>query len=127
VELRGQGGSDRYGRTIAHVEVPGGGVAAGPEMVSRGHARVAAQVGNAACAADLLARERAARAAKLGLWDDPGYVVVAAGRGAELLAGRGQLTIAEGKGWSGRESGGTIYMNLCPGWWGGLTGAVTKV
>src|SRR5262245_62287378 len=34
------------------------------------------------------------------------------GRGAELLAERGQFTIAEGNVWSVRERGGTISMNF---------------
>src|SRR5262245_51089737 len=36
------------------------------------------------------------------------------GRGAELLAERGQFTIAEGNVWSVRERGGTISMKFRP-------------
>ena len=58
---------DRYGRLVAHVFVLG----AEPkrwmqaEMLAHGHARVAARVGERACAAALRLRERAARAANL--------------------------------------------------------------
>ena len=125
VELRGQpAAADRYGRVVAHVEAAGTGVAA--DMVSRGYARVAAQVGHAACAADLLSRERAARTAKLGLWGEPYYVVMAAGKGSELLAERGQFTVAEGKVWSVRESGGTIYLNFGRRWSEALTVTILK-
>jgi endonuclease YncB( thermonuclease family) len=124
VELRGPPQTDRYGRVIAHAEVGGTGVAA--EMVARGYARVAAQVGHAGCAADLLSRERAARAAKLGLWGEPYYVVMAAGKGAELLAERGQFTVVEGKVWSVRESGGTIYLNFGRRWSEALTVTILK-
>jgi endonuclease YncB( thermonuclease family) len=124
VELRGQPQTDRYGRVIAHVEVAG--TAAAAEMVARGYARVAAQVGHAGCAADLLSRERAARAAKLGLWGEPYYVVMAAGKGAELLAERGQFTVVEGKVWSVRESGGTIYLNFGRRWSEALTVTILK-
>ena len=47
-------------------------------MEASGHARVAAQIGNSACAAELLSLEHAARTARLGLWRDPYYAVMAA-------------------------------------------------
>jgi len=129
VELRGQpeaAATDRYGWLMAHTEVIGSKAAAGPEMVSRGYARVAAQVGHTACAAELLSRERAARTAKLGLWGEPYYVVMAAGKGSELLAERGQFTVVEGKVWSVRESGGTIYLNFGRRWSEALTVTILK-
>jgi len=113
VELRNERpAQDRYGRTLAYVDVVDEGsvrpVAHG--MLASGHARVAAEVGNTACAAELLSRERAARTAKLGLWSDPYYVVRGAERFEDLLAVRGHFTVVEGKVLSVRESGGTIYM-----------------
>jgi micrococcal nuclease len=129
VELQRQGpAADRYGRVIAHVEIIGSGLAlpVGYEMVSRGHARVASQVGHAGCAAQLLSRERAARAAKLGLWGDPYYVVLSAGKGLELLAERGHFTVVEGKVMSVRESGGTIYLNFGRRWSEALTVTILK-
>jgi hypothetical protein len=95
-------------------------------MLARGYARVAAQVGNAGCAAELLARERAARAAKLGLWDEPYYAILGAGSGAELAAERGRFTVVEGKVLSVRESGGTIYMNFGRRWSEALTVTISK-
>jgi endonuclease YncB( thermonuclease family) len=133
VEFRRQSSAtDRYGRVIAHViaqvQVAGGAIArpVALEMVSRGHARVAAQVGDAACAAELLSQERAARAAKLGLWADPYYVVMAAGKGSELLAERGHFTVVEGRVVSVRESGGTIYLNFGRRWSEALTVTILK-
>jgi hypothetical protein len=95
-------------------------------MIGSGHARVAADVGNTACAAELLSRERVARAAKLGLWGDPGYVVRGAERYQDLLAERGHFTVVEGKVLSVRESGGTIYMNFGRRWSQALTVTISK-
>jgi len=117
---------DRYGRTLAYVELAGSGRAVIYEILASGYALVAAYVGNAACAAELLSRERAARSAKLGLWADPGYVVLAAGNGAELLAERGRFTVVEGKVFSVRESGGTIYLNFGRRWSEALTVTISK-
>ena len=81
-------------------------------MLAAGYARVAAQLGDRACAGELLVHERAARDAKLGLWGEPYYSVVQADSGTLLLDGRGRFTLAEGKVLSVRESGGTIYINF---------------
>ena len=96
------------------------------EMLAQGYARVGAQVGDPACAAELLSRERVARAAKLGLWADPYYVIVGAESGAELLAERGRFTVVEGKVLSVRESGGTIYVNFGRRWSEALTVTILK-
>src|SRR5262245_48586665 len=60
--------TDRYGRVVAYVFGTGQERAAQQVMLARGHARMAARIGDAACAAELLAAERTARAARLGLW-----------------------------------------------------------
>jgi endonuclease YncB( thermonuclease family) len=120
--------TDRYGRTLAHVYFTRDGIerSAGQEMLAQGYARVSTRVGNSACAAELLSRERAARSAKLGLWANPYYGIVEAGSGAALLAGRGRFTVAEGKVLSVRESGGTIYMNFGRRWSEALTVTILK-
>jgi micrococcal nuclease len=119
---------DRYGRTLAHVHVAneGRGRSVAHEMLALGYARVAALVGDRACAAEFLARERAARQAKLGLWGEPYYAIVGAESGAALLAERGHFTVVEGKVLSVRESGGTIYMNFGRRWSEALTVTVPK-
>jgi hypothetical protein len=96
------------------------------ELLASGHARVSAHVGDTACAAELLARERPAREAKLGLWGEQDYGIRPAENGAELLAGRGQFTVAEGKVWSVRERGGTIYVNFGRRWRDALTVTIPK-
>lgn len=129
VELRQNGaGADRYGRTLALVYAirDGARQSVAHEMLARGFARVSAHVGDRACADELLAQERAARRAKLGLWSEPYYVIVAADSGAELAAERGRFTVAEGKVLSVRDSTGTIYMNFGRRWTQALTVTISK-
>jgi endonuclease YncB( thermonuclease family) len=129
VDLRGRGTNaiDRYGRIMTYVHVAGReGPSAAHEMLARGYARVGTRVGNRACAAELLALERAARNAKLGLWGEQYYAIAGADSGATLLARRGRFTVVEGKVLSVRESGGTIYMNFGRRWSQALTVTILK-
>jgi len=137
VALR-QSGVDRYGRLLAQIFVTSDNGIAGDvighnarqsvahELLEQGFARVAADVGDRACAAELLGRERRARDAKLGLWSEPYYAIAGAEDGAELNAERGHFTVVEGKVLSVRESGGTIYMNFARRWSEGLTVTILK-
>jgi endonuclease YncB( thermonuclease family) len=130
--------NDRYGRTVAHVYVTSGspigaapvtrgaGPSAAHAMLAAGLARVAAQVDDAACAADLLSQERVARRSKLGLWADPLYAVADARSLAELDARRGHFALAEGKVVSVRTSGGTVYLNFGRRWSQALTVTISK-
>jgi micrococcal nuclease len=129
VELRQPGREiDRYGRIVAQVYLTGeeDGEAAAHALLARGYARVGAHAGNRACATELLAREHVARAARLGLWADPYYAIVGAESGAELLAERGRFSVAEGKVFSVRESGGTVYVNFGRRWSEALTVTISK-
>jgi endonuclease YncB( thermonuclease family) len=120
--------SDRYGRTLAYAEVNAGDTPRGvaQAMLAGGHARVSAPIETMACAAEILAHERAARAGKLGLWADPYYVILGAESGDELLARQGHFSVVEGKVLSVRESGGTIYMNFGRRWSQALTVTILK-
>jgi endonuclease YncB( thermonuclease family) len=118
--------TDRYGRTIAFVTRVGEAETVAGELLALGHARVAAQVGDVGCAAELWSRERVARTAKLGLWGEPYYEVIEARNGSRLLAARGHFTLAEGKVLSVRESGGTIYLNFGRRWSQALTVTIWK-
>jgi len=119
---------DRYGRTIAYVDVLADGLlhpVAGA-MVQSGFAQVGTQVDTLPCAAELLSQERAARASKLGLWADPYYVLFEAENGTALLEHQGQFAIVEGKVSSVRTSGGTIYINFGRRWSETLTVTIQK-
>jgi endonuclease YncB( thermonuclease family) len=106
--------TDRYGRTVALLTAEG----APPEqsvqiaLLEQGFARVSAQIGDFACAAKLLAAERRARTAGVGVWADQDYVMRRAEDPAGILAIRGHFAVVEGKVLSVRESGGTIYVNF---------------
>jgi endonuclease YncB( thermonuclease family) len=129
VELRQNGAAvDRYGRGLALVYVVRDGArqSVAHEMLRSGFARVSAHVGDRPCAEELLAQERAARRAKVGLWSEPYYVIVAADSEAELAAERGRFTVVEGKVLSVRESAGTIYMNFGRRWTQALTVTIPK-
>ena len=67
-----------------------------------------------ACAAELLAREKAARRARLGPWANSYYAELDGAAAADLLAQKGRFALVEGTVASVRESGATIYLNF--GW-----------
>jgi endonuclease YncB( thermonuclease family) len=118
---------DRYGRILAFAftkEQHTRSIA--HEMLAQGHARVGPQVGDPACAAELLQQERAARRAGLGLWADPRYGIMDAGNLAGLLARRGHFAVVEGTVASVRPSGGTIYVNFGRRWSRALTVTISK-
>jgi endonuclease YncB( thermonuclease family) len=119
---------DRYGRALAYAftadePAPRSVVHA---MLAAGHARLGAAAGDPACAVELLSQERGARIAKLGLWRDPQYGILAAGDLTGLVAGQGHFAIVEGKVLSVRESGGTIYVNFGRRWSQALTVTISK-
>jgi hypothetical protein len=127
VELRGlQDVTDRYGRTVAFLLRQDGAIDVAGDLLARGHARVATQIGDAACAAELRSRERVARTSKLGLWSEPYYDVIEAHNAPQLLAARGRFSLVEGKVLSVRESGGTIYLNFGRRWSEALTVTISK-
>ena len=97
------------------------------ELIAAGFARVGDRVGSRACAAELLARENAARKAKLGLWADP-YYDRARRREPLRMCWRikGQFALVEGEVVSVRESGATIYVNFGQRWSEDFTVTVRK-
>lgn len=115
---RAESGADRYGRLVGYAYTERGGdqFFVQGELLAAGYARVADRVDGQSCAAALLARENAARKAKLGLWADPYYDLLDAETPADVLAHKGQFALAEGKVVSVRESGPTIYVNFGERW-----------
>lgn len=99
----GYGGSqiDRHGRALAHLHVidgPRAGLWLQGEMLARGLARVYSFPDNRALVAEMLALERAARAARRGIWADPWYrLLTAADLEREPFAIVGSFQIVEGR------------------------------
>lgn len=120
--------TDRYGHVLAHVFISREGAErwVQAELVGGGFARVSARLGDLACARALWEREQSARAAKLGLWGEPYYVMGKAEDAAEVLKHRGRLALVEGKVLSVRESGGTIYVNFGRRWSEDFTVTIAK-
>lgn len=108
--------TDRHGRLPAFAYRAGAVQSVQHELLTAGHARVAARVGDRRCAAELLAAEASARNAGIGLWAQPAYRPRRAGDPATVLGDRGRLTLVEGHVISVRESGGTIYVNFGRRW-----------
>jgi endonuclease YncB( thermonuclease family) len=128
VQRSGKDHHDRYGRLVGQVFLnrETGERWAQAELVAGGHARVASHAGGAACAAALLQREQAARAAKLGLWAEPYYVIRKSENPEAIMAERGRFAIVEGIVLSVRESGGTIYVNFSRRWSEDFTVTIAK-
>ncbi|MEJ0078939.1 MAG: thermonuclease family protein [Alphaproteobacteria bacterium] len=119
--------TDRYGRLQAHVFADDNGTERWfqADLLARGLARVS-RVGDAACAKLLLAKEDSARAARLGLWAEPVYVIGKAEDPEGILKSRGRFALVEGKVVSVRESGGTIYVNFGRRWSEDFTVTIAK-
>lgn len=120
--------SDRYQRLLAYAYTVRDGTAFFTQgaLISSGFARVGDQIGSTTCAADLLGREKAARAAKLGLWANSYYDVLDAETPADVLARRGRFALVEGTVVSVHQSGATIYLNFGRRWSEDFTVTVLK-
>jgi endonuclease YncB( thermonuclease family) len=99
---------DRHGRWLAHLHGEDGLWAQG-EMLERGLARIYTFADNAAPIADMLSRERAARAARRGIWADPFYAI----RTPDNVAGHiGGFELVEGRVVDAAIVRGRAYLNF---------------
>ena len=103
---------DRYGRVVAFVRVGDSQQAIQEMLFAQGQARVAARIGDKACADILLRSERVARAARRGLWADPNFAPLRPELLNRIASARGQFALVERKVLSVRESGATIYLKF---------------
>jgi hypothetical protein len=117
---------DRYGRVPALLRVVGAEQWLQVRLLEQGLARVAAHVGDKACAAAFLQAEKTARAAALGHWSDPAYLIQKAENPGEVSMQRGRFTLVEGRVLSVRQSGATIYVNFGRRWSEDFTVTVQK-
>jgi micrococcal nuclease len=103
---------DRYGRLVAQIE-RGDGLWLQGALLERGLAQVQTRPGEAARADQMLAIERAARAARRGLWADGAFMVREAGA-ANGAAGRFQ--IVEGRVLRVAPTERFVYLNFGADW-----------
>lgn len=109
---------DRYGRRRAQaflIEGDGRRWVQG-SLLQQGLARAYVEAGDRSCLADLLAAERPAREARLGLWADAAYRVRAADKPSELLRYRATFQIVEGAIVSVGQTRRRIYLNFDRNW-----------
>jgi len=109
---------DRYGRLQAHaflIEGEGRRWLQGI-LLRQGRTRAYAPVGEAGCAEELLAAERPAREARLGLWAEAAYQVRSADNPADLLRYRATFQIVEGVIVRVAQVRDTIYLNFDRNW-----------
>ena len=108
------GGSriDRHGRALAHLSGEAGLWIQG-ELLSRGLARVYSFADNRALLPRMLAREAAARNARLELWADPFYSVLSADDAARHI---GRFELVQGRALKVAVVRGRAYINFGPDW-----------
>ncbi|MPZ55481.1 MAG: thermonuclease family protein [Rhizobiales bacterium] len=121
-------GDDRYGRRVALAAISGV-----PKdrplqtrVIGQGHAVVSTRIGHPGCARQFLAAERSARAARLGLWADPHYLIQEANRLDTLTGVRGRFALVEGKVLSVNDRGATVYVNFGRRWSEDFTVTIAK-
>ena len=106
-------GADRYGRILAQVALPEQEGAWVQELlVGSGMVRVGPEAGEPACSRPLMAKERAARAARAGLWAEARFSVESAGNLAALNATIGRFAVVEGTVVRGGETASRTYIDF---------------
>jgi endonuclease YncB( thermonuclease family) len=101
---------DRHGRYVAQVETKAGIWLQGT-LLERGLARVATTPDRRARAAEMLARERAAREAGRGLWGHPAYRILSEADAADHI---GAFQLVEGRVLAVQRVKGVTYLNFGP-------------
>jgi endonuclease YncB( thermonuclease family) len=103
---------DRHGRVLAHLFDAEGRWIQG-EILKAGLARVYSFADNRALIAEMLALERAARAAGRGIWADPFYAVRSAETAENWLGG---FELVEGRVLAVGRGGRNTYLNFAEDW-----------
>ena len=110
--------TDRYGRLQAHAFLIEGDARRWVQgaLLQRGLARAYALVRDRTCSAELLAAERSAREARLGLWAEAAYQVRPAANPADLMRYRTTFQIVEGTIVRVGLTSASIYLNFDRNW-----------
>lgn len=117
---------DRYGRLLAHLFLDRGGERTWVQgaLLSSGHARAYGLPGSFACMPELLAHERVARAARIGLWSHAAYATRRALRPRAILRRRNTYQIVEGRVTRVAPTKSRTYLNFGPDWRSDFTAGV---
>lgn len=102
---------DRWGRITTHLHARGENV--GAWLAGGGWARVSPSVSDT-CGRLLLNAEAKARQAKLGLWADPYYAVLAAENSVALSARSGEFVLVEGRILRFGQTSARFYLDFGP-------------
>ncbi len=111
--LKGETVEDRHGRVLAHLERREDSLWVEGEMLRLGLARVYTFADNRRAAAEMLAIEAEARAARRGLWADPYYAIRDAATVARHVDG---FEIVEARVRAMAKVKGRIYLNFGDDW-----------
>ncbi len=114
---------DRHGRELAHLARDSDGLWLQGEMLRLGMTRVYTFPDNRSAVADMLALERAAREARLGIWSHPFYALRSPDDLAKLT---GTFQIVEGVATKAAKGGETVYLNFGEDWKTDFTVAIDK-
>ncbi len=114
----GHARTDRYGRQVAHLFVGKGHnrVWVQGALLSSGHVRAHATPGMTECLPELLAHERVARLARLGLWQNGLYRPKSATRIALLMYLRSSFQLVAGRVVSVSRTKTGTYLNFGENW-----------
>jgi micrococcal nuclease len=113
---------DRYGRLVAHVERADG-VWLQRALLARGLAQVQTRPGEAARAAEMLAIEHGARAARRGLWAEPAFMPLDA---ATIDDSTGRFRIVRGRVLRVAPTERHVYLNFGADWYADFTVRVRR-
>lgn len=107
---------DRWGRIPSTITIdgPSGLWDVTERMLEDGLARYSPGISHEGCRARYLAAEGRARAAALGLWEDPYYAVVKADRAGDFASRSGEFLIVEGRVWSVSQTAARFYVQFGP-------------
>ncbi len=129
IELRfGGQRTDRHGHLLAQVFVvtDGSRLWLQDELIGRGLARVYSLPDNRACVAELLVREREARAKRLGLWASSAYRIENALDVKRLGRLIHSYQLVEGTVAAVGQGSGRLYLNFAPDWRSDFTISIAR-
>src|SRR3990170_2725096 len=129
IELRFGGRRiDRHGHALAQVFVVSGGTRLWlqEEMIAKGLARVYSLPDSRDCIAELMAREREARAKRRGVWGSSAYRIESALDVKRLGRLIHSYQLVEGRVASVGKGRGRIYLNFAPDWRSDFTISVER-